>query len=456
MWSLLRANTRDRCESPPFRLLARLPKVALATVATIALATAPPARAQGVNEADNRTLLGSAAFGDWKSDSPGVVRHLTPADLPPPYATRSAHSAGAPIARPNGVRLKVPPGFQAELYASGLKGARLLRTAPNGDVFLTQSEEGTISILQPGKEGGRATVSTFLSGLNQPFGLAFYPLGPDPKYLYIGTFDAVLRVPYSNGQSDARDEPKTIVARPPAGVWHWTRDLVFSPNGKTLYVSVGSASNDAEGGMEREADRANILAFNPDGSGKRRVATGIRNPVGLAIHPITGDLWTAVNERDGLGDNLPPDYVTRVVEGGFYGWPWFYIGDHEDPLHKGARAELRNQITVPDVLIQPHSVPLQITFYTGAQFPQAYRNDLFVALRGSANRSQRTGYKLVRVLLHDGKPTGEYQDFATGFVTEKGEVWGRPVGVTIAQDGALLLSDDTGGTIWRIFYKGAS
>ncbi|HYM02178.1 MAG TPA: PQQ-dependent sugar dehydrogenase [Stellaceae bacterium] len=197
-----------------------------------------------------------------------------------------------------------------------------------------------------------------------------------------------------------------------------------------------------------------MLEFDPDGKEGRRYATGIRNPVGLAFHPLTGDLWTAVNERDGLGDNLPPDYVTRVREGGFYGWPWFYIGNHQDPRHKGERPGLGTTVTVPDVLIQPHSAPLHLAVYTGAQFPDEYRNDIFVALHGSWNRARRTGYKVVRIVLRNGEPTGEYEDFMLGFVAPDGSVWGRPVGVTVASDGALLVSDDVANVVWRVSYVG--
>jgi glucose/arabinose dehydrogenase len=220
-----------------------------------------------------------------------------------------------------------------------------------------------------------------------------------------------------------------------------------------MFLSVASASNVQQGGGD-ESLRANILELRPDGSGMRRFAAGLRNPVGMAIHPETGDLWTAVNERDGLGDNLPPDYVTRVASGGFYGWPWFYIGAHQDPHHEGAHAELKSRVTLPDVLIQPHSAPLQLAVYTGTQFPPEYRDDIFVALHGSWNRSQRTGYKVIRVKLRDGKPTGEHEDFLTGFVTPRGDVWGRPVGVTVADDGSLLVSEDANGTVWRVSYTG--
>ena len=394
----------------------------------------------------------AAVFGDWTRDAPGVVHHITPADLPRPFATRSASNTPTLIPPPNGAKPKVPPGFAVEEFARGLEGPRLLRVAPNGDVFVADMSAGQILVLRNNGPGKPATVAHFAEGLEEPFGLAFYPAGRDPRYLYVGTVGAVLRFPYRNGDVMARGRPETVVPQLPDAGGHQTRDLVFSRDGRSMFVSVGSASNDSDGSAETR--RADILVFAPDGSGEHVYAAGLRNPVGLAVHPLTGDLWTAVNERDGLGDNLPPDYVTRVKASGFYGWPWYYIGDHQDPRHKGEKPALAGRITLPDVLIQPHSAPLQLAVYTGRQFPAAYRGDIFVALHGSWNRSQRTGYKVVRVRLHDGVPTGEYEDFLTGFVTEDGKVWGRPVGVAVAADGSLLVSEDANGTVWRISYVG--
>ncbi len=238
------------------------------------------------------------------------------------------------------------------------------------------------------------------------------------------------------------------------GGGHWTRDIVFSRDGKKMFVSVGSLTNVGERGPEADAKRADILEYNPDGSGFRIFASGIRNAVGIAIHPDTGDLWASVNERDGLGDNLVPDYITRVKDGGFYGWPWFYMGSNQDPRHNGEHPELRDHVIVPDVLLQSHLASLKMTFYTGRQFPREYFHDAFAAEHGSWNRSQRVGYKLVRVPLHKGQPSGVYEDFMTGFVTPEGNVWGRLVGVTVAHDGSLLVTDDGSGTIWRISYVG--
>jgi len=404
--------------------------------------------------AEEAMLNGAAAYGDWTQDKPGLRRHLAPADLPPPYATRSTANGPQEVPRPAGAMPKVPPGFKVEAFAAGLGGPRLLRTAPNGDIFVAESREDQITVLRPGAGNQPPSRAVFARGLRYPFGIAFYPPGPDPRYLYIGDVSDVRRYPYRNGDTRARGAAALVVPSLPTG-GHATRDIVFSSDGSKMFVSVGSASNDQEGGVD-EAWRADILEFAPNGSGRRRFATGLRNPVGLALEPATGELWTAVNERDGLGDNLPPDYVTHLRRGGFYGWPWFYIGDHQDPRHAGEHDELREGITVPDVLLQPHSAPLHLAFYTGQQFPAEYRNDLFVALHGSWNRATRTGYKLVRVLMRDGKATGAYEDFMIGFVTSEGDVWGRPVGVAVAADGALLVSDDVANTVWRVSYVGGS
>jgi glucose/arabinose dehydrogenase len=421
-------------------------------VAIAAVWSAPESRAQAPASAGAGPLLtGAVAYGDWSRAAPGVRHLITPADMPPPYATESVSNAPRRVTRPANAWPQVPPGFTVSAFATDLKQPRQMRRAPNGDIFLAESGAGRIRVLRAADGAERAeSAKVFADGLGYPFGIAFYPPGPDPQWVYVGTEDEVLRYPYRNGDLKARGKPEKIAQLPSGG--HVTRDVLFSPDGRTLYVSVGSASNDAEEGMTEEQERANILAYNPDGSGLRVYASGLRNPVGLAIDPATGDLWTAVNERDGLGDNLPPDYVTRVREGGFYGWPWYYIGPNQDPRHRGARPELAREVQVPDVLLQPHSAPLGLAVYDGLQFPAAYRGDILVALHGSWNRAQRTGYEVARVRLENGKPTGEYDDFMTGFVTARGEVWGRPAGVAVARDGALLVSDDGGGVVWRIAY----
>ena len=272
--------------------------------------------------------------------------------------------------------------------------------------------------------------------------------------------DSVVRFPYTNGDVKAEGEPEMIVADIPgggrlAGGGHWTRDVVFSPDGKTMYVSVGSRSNvDDVDTTPAEKRRADILTFTPEGKDERTYASGIRNPVGLAIQPRTGRLWTSVNERDGLGDHLVPDYITHVEEGGFYGWPWFYIGPHQDPRHDGKHPELKDKVIVPDVLLQSHSASLDLAFYTGTAFPKVFHGDAFAAEHGSWNRERRTGYKVIRVPFEGDDATGEYEDFLTGFVTPDGDVWGRPVGVAVAKDGALLVTDDGSNTVWRITFEG--
>ena len=343
-----------------------------------------------------------------------------------------------------------------ELFASGLDNPRLLRTAPNGDVFVAETRAGRITLFRGITVNGHATEThVFASGLNKPVGIAFYPAGPHPKWIYIGDTDQVVRFPYQDGDVQATAKPEHIADLPHGDGGHSTRDVSFSPDGTRMYVSVGSASNvDDPDTTPGEKLRADILVFRPDGSDMHVYAYGIRNAVGLAIDPRTGALWCSVNERDGLGDNLVPDYITHVQEGGFYGWPWWYMGAHQDPRHAGKHPELARKAIVPDVLLNPHNASLQLTFYTDRQFPREYSGDIFAAEHGSWNRSTRVGYEVIRVLRHGGdRATGEYQDFLTGFVLPSGQVWGRPVGVTTASDGSLLVSDDGSNTIWRVSYR---
>ena len=407
--------------------------------------------------AQSDRLTGSAAFGDWRADRPGLVRLIRPADLPKPGATPSSANAPRVVRRPAAAVPQVPPGFKIELLAEGLNGPRQMRTAPNGDIFVAETYAGRIRVLRLSEDGSKLVKNeVYASGLDEPFGIAFFPAN-NPQWVYVANTGRIVRFRYANGELKAESKAETIVADLPHGGGHSTRDVVFTSDDQRMLVSVGSASNDAEGLKGRlravfgyETRRANVLAFNPDGTNPKIFATGIRNCVGLAIHPTTGDVYCSTNERDGFGDDLVPDYVTRVKEGAFYGWPWFYIGSHEDPHHIGQRPDLKNQVTVPDVLIQAHSASLGLTFYTGNAFPTEYHGDGFAAEHGSWNRSKRTGYKIIRIRMKDGVPTGEYEDFVTGFVINDSEVWGRPVGVTVARDGALLISEDGSGTIWRI------
>ena len=409
--------------------------------------------------AQNIVLNGQGTAGDWQSDAPGVQHRITVSDLPPDYATPSADNTPKVVAPPTGAKPRVPQGFDVALFASGFANPRYLLTAPNGDILVTESSANTIRVLRDSDGDGHPEINKrFARDLRQPFGLAFYPPGPDPEFLYVANTDGIVRFPYRNGDLRARGKAERVADLSAGGRLtgggHWTRDIVFSKDGSKLFASVGSKTNvDDETMVPEERHRARIFKFDPDGSNRKLYAWGIRNAVGIAIQPETGELWASVNERDGLGDDLVPDYITRVREGGFYGWPWYCIGNHQDPRHRGARPDLAGKVIVPDVLVQAHSAPLKMIFYDAKQFPEAYRGDAFAAFHGSWNRAKRTGYKVVRVPLDRGKPTGAYEDFLTGFVTPEGNVWGRPVGLTVAKDGALLVSEDGNNSIWRVTYK---
>ena len=397
-----------------------------------------------------------APFTDFRFEKPGTVHKVTVQDLPAPYATQSAGNGPQIVPRPDNVWPQAPKGFKVELYASNLDGPRLIRTAPNGDFFVAESTKGQIMIFRGITPDGKPKMtSVFATGLNKPFGIAFYPAGPNPQWVYVGNTDSVVRFPYKNGDLQASGAAQHL-ADLPGGRGHWTRDVQFSPDGKKMFVAVGSGSNvDDPDTHPAEKNRANILEFNPDGSDMKVYAYGIRNPVGLAVNPQTGQLWCSVNERDALGDNLVPDYITHVEPGGFYGWPWWYMGAHQDPRLAGKHPELRDKAIVPDVLLQPHNASLEMTFYNGKQFPKEYDGDIFAAEHGSWNRAVRSGYEVIRVPLHQtGHATGEYEDFLTGFVLPSGDAWGRPVGVTTAPDGSLLVTDDGSNSIWRVSYTG--
>ncbi|MBV9672779.1 MAG: sorbosone dehydrogenase family protein [Verrucomicrobia bacterium] len=428
----------------------------------LSFTAAHPTDVDPANE-NAKLLTGKAAMGDWTTDTPGVQRRITVEDLPSPYQTKSFDNAPAIVPRPPDAKLHVPPGFQVLEFARGFSQPRFLLTAPNGDVFVTDSSRNEVVALRESPDHtGVATRQVFVSGLRQPFGLAFYPPGPNPQYLYVANTDSVIRVPYRDGDLRARGPAESIgVDLSPGGLLrgggHWTRAVVFSNDGRKMFVSIGSRSNVDEGDEPGENQRARIFEFNSDGTDRQVYAWGIRNAVGIAVHPLSGTLWMSTNERDGLGDNLPPDYISSVRAGGFYGWPWFYIGSHQDPRHAGQHPELAARVIIPDVLVQAHSATLNLVFYTGHQFPAEYRNNLFAAFHGSWNRSRRTGYKIVRVPMDQNghSRNGVYEDFLTGFVTPAGNVWGRPVGLTVAKDGALLMSEDAGNTIWRISYTGS-
>lgn len=443
--------------------------LALLTVFTIACQSDPEdayARGEAISpsaspvqtqrRASGEVLTGEAAKGDWTTDAPGVRRKLTVADLPAPNATESVRNHPRQVPQPQGAMPQVPEGFRVEKFAEQLRNPRLIRSAPNGDLFVAESKANQIRLLRDADRDGKPEVTeVFATGLNQPFGIAFYPLGANPQWVYVANTNSVVRFPYQNGDTKARAASEMAVSNISGGGQlegggHWTRDIVFSKDGTKLFVSVGSKSNVSDDSAE--ARRARIFEYTPDGKNERVYADGIRNPVGLAIHPDTGALWTSVNERDELGDDLVPDYITSVRQNGFYGWPWYYLGANQDPRHQGKHPELKSKVIVPDVLLQAHSASLGMTFYTGEQFPAEYRKVAFAAQHGSWNRARRTGYKVIYVPLQGGKATGEYVDFMTGFVTPEGNVWGRPVAVAVGRDGAVYVTDDSGNMVWRVSY----
>ncbi|HLG58890.1 MAG TPA: PQQ-dependent sugar dehydrogenase [Vicinamibacterales bacterium] len=419
--------------------------------------------------------------------------------LPAPATASPKPSRPAP--RPEGVMPGVPAGFLVTSYAE-LPSPRMMVYAPNGDLFVSSPGTNTITVLRdansdgvfeargtyaqggaPPARGGGPPPAGARGGargaggpppgfgappsilgasapacapppefvergpgtLAAPFGLAFHD-----GYLYVGNTASLVRYKYAGGDMQAQGEPEKLLNLPAGG--HSTRNVLFNRAGTKMYIAVGSQSNNNAG---EDCRRAAILEFNPDGTGYRVYASGIRNPVGLTLQPGTDTIWTAMNERDNLGDDLVPDYATSVRDGGFYGWPYSYIGKNYDPRYVGAFPDLVNRTLVPDVLLPAHAAALGITFYTGTQFPQRYRNGGFVALHGSWNRSVASGYKVVFFPMNNGKP-GPIEDFLTGFLATDGSgetpiaQWGRPVGVTVARDGALLVSDDSGNRIWKI------
>jgi glucose/arabinose dehydrogenase len=429
------------------------PSLSAAVVSSPADATTP-----------HGTLTGQAAFTDYAHESPGVRRKVTVADLPAPNPAQSVDNGANIVPRPEGVLPVAPKGFKVELYATGLENPRLIRTAPNGDIFLAESQANNIKVFRGvGPDGKPKEVTVFATGLNLPFGIQFYPAGPNPKWVYVGNTDGVVRFPYQNGDTKARGPAEHLLDLPGGGRLrgggHWTRDLAFSKDGTKLFVSVGSHSNvDDSDTTPEEFHRADVLEFTPEGKFVKVYAWGLRNCVGEAINPITGELWCSTNERDGLGNNLVPDYVTHVQEDGFYGCPWYYMGGpsggRQDPRHQGKHPELQSKVITPDILVNPHFASLEMLFYEGKQFPATYHGDGFAAEHGSWNRSSRSGYEVIRLPMKNGHATGEYEDFLTGFVLPNGDVWGRPVGVTVAPDGSLFVSDDGSRSIWHVIYTG--
>jgi glucose/arabinose dehydrogenase len=402
---------------------------------------------------DAKALVkGPNVFVDSADLKPGTFRKITVADLPKPYATKSSANFGAPIPRPAGAMPKVLAGFKVDLYTTDVKAPRQIRMAPNGDFFIAESNGGVVKVIRPGKDGKPEQVLEFAKGLTRPYGINFYPAGANPQWVYVGNTGSVMRFAYKNGDLKASAAPETLVNDLQPGGNHWTRDVVFSKDGKRMFVAVGSTDNIGQTGNNEK--RANILEFTPEGKYVGIYASGIRNPAGLGVNPETGEVWCSVNERDELGDNLVPDYITHVKEGGFYGWPWFYLGPNQDPRLAGQHPEMKDKAIVPDILLQPHNASLGLTFYDGKQFPEEYRGDLFAAEHGSWNRANRSGYEVVRVPLEKGHASGVYEDFMTGFVTADGKAWGRPVGVVTGKDGSLYVTDDGSNSVWRISWLG--
>ena len=418
---------------------------------------------------------GTAALAGWSVDAPGVARQIKPSDLPPPVPTEPEKSTGSSVKivpRPDGALPKVPEGFSVQVFAEGFKQPRTLRVAPNGDVFLSESGAGRVLVFRASSNAVPAKPEVFVENLEKPYGIAFHP-AMNPRHIYIAAANQVVRYPYSDGAVKAAGPAEVVVGGIPTNR-HWTRDLALSRDGKRMFVSIGSASNLGVAGMPDmtpekirefekthgrgaawgdEENRAAVRVVDLESRAVRNFATGLRNCSGLALQPGTDDVWCVVNERDHLGPDLVPDFMARLQDGGFYGWPWYYIGGHEDPALKGKRPDLKGEVKTPEVLFQSHSSALAVAFYDHGAFPAEYRGDAFVTLHGSHTRPDRTGYKLVRVRLQGGKPTGEYQDFMTGFLTDNDTAWGRPAGVAVTRDGALLVSDDANGTIFRVSRK---
>ncbi len=375
--------------------------------------------------------------------APAQITHGKKPELPAPFATKSAGNGPRREKPPAGFLPTVPAGFRVNMYAAGFKTPRWLTVAPNGDIFLAETGAGNVVILRdPQNTGGAQQREIFADGLTRPFGIAFHD-----DYVYVGEMKRVVRYHYDVKTSKRTGEAEKIMDLPGGG--HWTRTVVFSADGKHLYVGVGSDGNID---VDNPPLRAAITICDPDGKNARLFATGLRNPVGLAIEPKTGELWATVNERDELGDNLPPDYFTSVKDGDFYGWPYSYIGGNVDARVKPQRPDLVARAIIPDVLIGPHVAPLQFTFYSGKQFPESYHGGAFIAEHGSWNRATRSGYQVAFVAFKDGQPSGDPAPFLTGLVPDPAQqdVYGRPVGVTVAPDGSLLVSDDGAGVIYRV------
>ena len=390
-----------------------------------------------------RNILALAFTCLVPSMAAGQVTHGQKPKMPAPFATKSAGNGPEKRTPPPGFLPTVPQGFRVNIFAKNFQRPRWLTIAPNGDIFLADMGSGEIIVMRdPGHTGGAQEREIFVSGQNRPFGIAFHE-----NYVYVGDTNKVVRFRYDPKTSRRLGEAEHLLDLPSGG--HDTRSLAFSADGKHLFIGVGSESNINTGEDPR---RAAVTICDPDGKNARRYATGLRNPVGVALEPVTGEVWTTVNERDELGDDLPPDYFTSLKDGGFYGWPYSYIGDNVDSRVKQEHPELVARVIIPDVLLGAHVAPLQFAFYTGKQFPESYWGGAFVAEHGSWNRSTRSGYQVAFVAFKDGKPSADPVPFLTGLVPDPGgpDVLGRPVGVAVAPDGSLLVSDDGAAVIYRV------
>jgi glucose/arabinose dehydrogenase/cytochrome c2 len=421
----------------------------------------------------------SRLSADWKQDAPGRVHSVTAAALPAPFATKSSRNFTEVVERPAGAQISLPAGFHIEVFTDALLAPRKMLEAADGSIIVTETVPGKVMVLAPSTDGIHAgSASTFAEGLKQPFGLAFYPDAKNPQWLYVAENNRIVRFSYRTGDAKARGAAEVVSNDVPGGNGHYTRDIAFGPDGKHFWVSVGSGSNVAEtmskknpqeikdwaaqqplgAAWDAEFHRAAVLEFETNAANSPTLyATGIRNCVSLTVQPANGALWCTTNERDALGDDLVPDYSTRVQKGQFYGWPWYYIGSNQDPRHPNERLDLAGKVAVPDVLYQAHSASLSLMFYVAnsgkSAFPSEYVGDGFATFHGSWNRSLRTGYKVVRLRMDKNEPTGKYEDFLTGFIVDNKSVWGRPVGLLQLADGSLLLSEDGNNKIYRISYS---
>jgi glucose/arabinose dehydrogenase len=401
-------------------------------------------------------LVGSLTYVNAQSDdlarreqTPGATIEIRVAGLAKPYATPSRANASNEIPRDNNMPT-VPAGFRVNVFAEGLEHARNLFVAPNGDVLLAEQRPGRITLLRDADGDGVAEVKeTFAEGFNTVYGLA-----ASKDTLFVGDVQGIWSIPYTPGDTKARSSQQQITAGNAfgGGGGHVTRNLAISADGSKIYVAIGSRGNIGE----EPEQRATIQEFTLEGGKavkQRTFASGLRNAVGTAFYPGTNSLYTVVNERDGLGDELVPDYLTHVADGGFYGWPYSYIGSHPQPGFAEKREDLVKKAIVPDVLFRSHSAPLGLAFYTGTSFPAEYHGGAFVALHGSWNAARPRAYHVAFVPFKGGKPAANsYKVFASGFWTgtDNPRVWGRPAGVAVARDGSLLIADDGSQTVFRV------